>query len=182
MRSYDYTARKGMEEISWDRFSGMVTHLVELLASREVDLVIGIARAGLFPATAISLALRRELYPVRVTRRIDDVVQFERPVWRVDVPATVMNQYVAVIDEIADTGETLALVAARALERGARQAITVSLVAHTWANPQPELTALRSDALVIFPWDRQILHNGAWQLHPEIQAAIARQEHDPKSP
>lgn len=179
MKSYDYSARKGIEEISWERFSEMVAGLAESLSSRGADLVIGIARAGLFPATAISLALRRELYPVRVTRRVNDVVQFESPIWRVDVPAIVSGQSVAVVDEIADTGETLALVAARALERGAREALTVSLVAHTWAAPQPDLKALASDALVIFPWDRQILQNGAWQLHPELQAAIARQSSRP---
>jgi uncharacterized protein len=182
MKSYDYDSRKGVEEISWDRFSGMVARLTEALASLDVCMVIGIARAGLFPATAISLALRRELYPVRITSRVDDVVQFDHPIWRVDVPATVSGQSIVVIDEIADTGETLALVATRALERGARKAVTVCLVAHTWANPQPDLTALKSDALVIFPWDRQILHNGVWQLHPEIQAAIDRRGSDSNPP
>jgi hypoxanthine phosphoribosyltransferase len=82
---------------------------------------------------------------------------------------------VAVIDEIADSGETLALVASRALERGARQVWTVSLVAHSWADPQPDFTALVSDALVIFPWDQQIYTSGSWQTHPEIEAALKAQ-------
>src|SRR5512143_1992489 len=105
MRSYDYAKRKGVEDITWERFSAMAAQLAESLASRNVEMVIGIARAGLFPATAISLALRRELYPVRLSRRVDDVVQFERPVWRVDVPASVFERSVAIVDEIADTGE-----------------------------------------------------------------------------
>lgn len=175
MKSYDYSSRKGLEEISWERFSEMITGLAESLATRKVDIVIGIARAGLFPATAISLALRRELYPVRVTRRVDDEIRFESPVWRVDVPAIVSGQAVVVVDEIADTGETLALVAARALERGAREVLTASLVAHTWAAPQPNLNALISDALVIFPWDRQVFQNGVWQPNPELKAALAQQ-------
>ena len=75
----------------------------------------------------------------------------------------------AVIDEIADTGETLAIVAARALERGARQVWTLSLVTHSWADPQPDYTALTSDALLIFPWDKQVFTSEGWQLHPELE-------------
>lgn len=176
MKSYDYAHRKGIEEISWERFGKLSRVLTEHLSGKQVDLVIGIARAGLFPATAVACALRRELYPVRVTRRVNDVVQYERPIWRVDVPATVTGQRVAVIDEIADTGETLAIVAARALERGARQVWTLSLVAHSWTDPVPDYAALSTDALIIFPWDKQVLTGDGWQLHPELETAIRAQD------
>jgi hypoxanthine phosphoribosyltransferase len=176
MKSYDYAHRKGIDEISWERFGELNRALTEHLAGKKINIVIGIARAGLFPATAVACALRRELYPVRVTRRVNDVVQYESPIWRVDVPATVAGQRVAVIDEIADTGETLAIVAARASERGALQVWTLSLVAHSWADPQPDFTALTSDALLIFPWDKQVLTNDGWQPHPELEAAIRAQD------
>ena len=176
MKSYDYAHRKGIEEISWERFGALSRALAEWLSGKQIDLVIGIARAGLFPATAVAAALRRELYPVRVTRRVNDIVQYKSPIWRVDVPATVAGQRVAVIDEIADTGETMAIVAARALERGARQVWTLSLVAHSWADPQPDFTALNSDALIVFPWDRQVLTSEGWKLHPEIESAMRAQD------
>jgi len=178
MKSYDYAHRKGVEQISWERFGELSRSLTENLAGKDIDIVIGIARAGLFPGTAVACALRRELYPVRVTRRVNDVVQYESPIWRVDVPATVTGQRVAVIDEIADTGETLAIVAARALERGARRVWTLSLVAHSWANPQPDFTALTSDALLIFPWDGQVLTSDGWQVHPELEIALRAQDKD----
>jgi hypoxanthine phosphoribosyltransferase len=176
MRSYDYSHRKGIEEISWERFGELSRILTEKLGDKQIDIVIGIARAGLFPATALACALRRELYPVRVTRRVNDVVQYKSPIWRVDVPSTVAGQRVAVIDEIADSGETLAIVAARALERGARQVWTVSLIAHSWSNPKPDFAAQVSDALIIFPWDKQVYSGGAWQTHPEIETAIKLQQ------
>jgi hypoxanthine phosphoribosyltransferase len=175
MKSYDYAHRKGIEEISWDRFGELSRNLIEQLGDKNIDIVIGIARAGLFPATALACALRRELYPVRVTRRVNDVVQYQSPIWRVDVPSIVAGQRVAVIDEIADTGETLALVGSRALERSARRVWTISLIAHSWADPQPDLTALVSDALIIFPWDKEVYSQGDWRLHPEIKAAIKAQ-------
>jgi hypothetical protein len=176
MKSYDYAHRKGIEEITWERFGELSRALTEQLSGKQVDIVIGIARAGLFPGTAVACALRRELYPVRVTRRVNDVVQYQSPIWRVDVPATVAGQRVAVIDEVADSGETLAIVAARALERGARQVWTLSLVAHSWANPRPDYTALTSDALIVFPWDKLVFTNKGWQLHPELESAIRAQD------
>jgi hypoxanthine phosphoribosyltransferase len=176
MKSYDYAHRKGIEEISWEQFGALSRTLAERLAGKQVDLVIGIARAGLFPATAVAAALRREPYPVRVTRRVNDIVQYKSPIWRVDVPATVAGQRVAVIDEIADTGETMSIVAARALERGARQVWTLSLVAHSWADPQPDFTALNSDALIVFPWDKQVLTSEGWKLHPELESAMRAQD------
>jgi len=175
VKSYDYVHRKGTEEISWERFGNLYQAIVEWLGDKQIEIVIGIARAGLFPATAVACALRRELYPVRVTRRVNDIVQYESPIWRVDVSSMVTGQRVVVIDEIADSGETLALVASRALERGARQVWTASLVAHSWADPQPDFTPLVSDALVIFPWDKQVYSSGGWHLHPEIEAAIKAQ-------
>jgi hypothetical protein len=107
MKGYDYAKRRGVEEISWQRFADLSAKLAEMLHSKELEMILGIARAGLFPATAVACALRREFYPVRVTRRFGDRVKYERPVWRVDVPSAVLGKRVALIDEISDSGETL---------------------------------------------------------------------------
>ena len=178
MQSYDYTHRTGVAEISWPRFAELAATLAEGLAAHNVGVIVGIARAGLFPATAAACALRRELYPARVTRRVNDVVVHAQPVWKVDVSPDVAGQIVAVVDEIADTGETLALVAARVAELGAARVITASLVAHRWANPRPDVVALTTDALVIFPWDKQIYTDGQWQPHPELAEALRLQAGD----
>jgi adenine/guanine phosphoribosyltransferase-like PRPP-binding protein len=50
----------------------MTRGLVEQLAQEKVDVVIGIARGGLIPATAIAAALRCEMFPIRLTRRMHD--------------------------------------------------------------------------------------------------------------
>lgn len=175
MQSYDYAKRHGAEEVTWERFALQAASLAEGLAREGVDIVIGIARAGLFPATQLACMLRRELYPVRITRRFNDEVVYGQPVWKVDVPPEVAGKAVAVVDELADTGETLALVAARARELGAAKVITAALVSHTWAEPKPNLVALVSDALVLFPWDQRVLIDGRWQLHPELADALRLQ-------
>lgn len=176
MRSYDYARRKGIEEITWERFPALAARLAVALAPHSVDMVLGIARAGLFPATAVACALRRELYPVRVSRRINDRVHYARPVWHLGVTPDVAGKIVAVVDEIADTGETLAMVANRVREQNARRVITATLISHSWADPMPDITALITDALVIFPWDQEVYENGQWQPHPELAEALRLQQ------
>ena len=177
MQSYDYAHRQGVKEITWDEFASLAARLAEQLEQAGVEVVVGIARAGLFPATAVACSLRRELYPVRVTRRVNDEITFKQPVWRVPVTQDVAGKVVAVVDEIADTGETLAMVADEVRARGAARVVTACLVRHSWATQSAPLDAcaLVSDALIIFPWDRQVLIAGQWQPHPEIVAALKAQ-------
>jgi len=176
MQSYDYAHRQGVKEISWDEFADLAARLAEQLAQAHVEMVVGAARAGLFPATAVACSLRCELYPVRVTRRVNDEVRYKQPVWRVPVPPDVAGRVVAVVDEIADTGETLAMLANQVRAQGATRVVTATLVSHSWAQPAPDVCALVSDALVIFPWDQQVLMNGKWQPHPELVEAIRAQD------
>lgn len=175
MKSYDYEHRQGVEEITWPRFVELYRQIAEKLAAAEIQAVVGIARSGLLPATAVAAGLRCELHPVRVTRRVNDRVEYDHPVWRVGVPEAVRGRQVAVIDEIADTGETLEMVAAQVRAQGAAQVLTATLVSHTWADPFPDIVSLVTDALVIFPWDRQVYLDSEWQMHPELVEALNSQ-------
>jgi uncharacterized protein len=59
MKSYDYKSREGVKEISWNTFHVMTKSLVEKINERNIDIIIGIAKAGLFPAALIAGMLRR---------------------------------------------------------------------------------------------------------------------------
>ena len=177
-RPYDYASRQGVHEMSWDEFAELADRLAELLEPEHIETVVGLARAGLFPATAVAISLRKELYPARISRRFKDEVRFETPQWRVPISPDVADRVVAVVDEMADTGETLELAEAEAYAKGANRVVTASLVAHTWAEPMPDHVALVTDALVLFPWDREVLVDGAWMPHPELEDALAQLEGD----
>ena len=177
-RSYDYTKRAGARELSWEDFAALAGQLTEALARRKIDTVVGIARGGLFPATAVACALRCELYPVRVTRRLHDEVVYDSPLWRVPVSPLVEGKAVAIIDDVCDTGESLALVAAQVRALKAERAVTAALIAHSWAEPAADVSALLTDELVIFPWDSSVYLEGRWQPHPEIERALRAQAGD----
>jgi hypoxanthine phosphoribosyltransferase len=175
MKSYDYAHRTGLKRLSWNDFARLSRLLAELVEPYQPQMILGIARAGLFPATAVACSLRCELSPIRLTRRSEDVVVHERPVWKVPVPSEVAGKIVVLIDEIADVGQTLSMAAQSARDQGAKEVITASLVSHSWAKPAPQVCALVTDAFVIFPWDKQILQHGEWVPHPEIVSGIKAQ-------
>jgi len=175
MKSYDYSHRFGVRSIAWSDFAALAAHLAELLEPFHPQLILGVARAGLFPATAVACSLRRELFPIRLSRRLNDEIVSEQPVWKVPVPLEVRGRIVAVVDEIADSGRTLGMVAERCQALNAAQVVTATLVSHSWADPYPQVTALASDAFVIFPWDQQVLVDGRWVTHPEIVAGLRAQ-------
>lgn len=178
MKSYNYAHRQGVRTISWEEFATLTVQLTEALEQEGVEVIVGVARAGLLPATVVACHLRRELYPVRITRRVNDEVHFPSPVWKVPVSREIAGKVVAVVDEIADTGETLALVESSVQACGALRTVTACLVHHSWAHPVPTISLLVTDELVIFPWDQQVLMEGQWQPHPEIVAALAAQQKD----
>ncbi len=170
---YDYERRIGFHEASWDDFDRLTAKLTEALADAGVEAVVGIGRGGLFPASQIAGALRRELYPVRVSRRVDDRVVRETPEWVVPVVDRVAGRTVAVVDDVADSGETLALVRERVEGLGAARVVTAALFAHSWSEPRPDVVGMDTDAFVVLPWDRTIFTEGEWRRHPGVESGLA---------
>ncbi|MBA3948167.1 MAG: phosphoribosyltransferase [Herpetosiphonaceae bacterium] len=169
-----------VESINWERFEQLTHMLAEQIAPFDPQIIIGIARGGLFPATLLSFILRHELYPIRLAYHHDDSEQ--PPIWLVPPPTKVDGRRVLVVHETAESGRTLALAAAEIRALGASQVRTASLYAHTWANPRPDYVALTSDALILSPWDRAIFIDGQWSTHPELSAALHNQSTDADAP
>jgi hypoxanthine phosphoribosyltransferase len=119
--------------------------------------------------------LQIEVYPVRLSRRQDDVVVRDTPLWLVEPSAAVRGRRVLVVDEMCSSGQTIRMVKARALELGAAEARTATLYAHTWGVAAVDYTGLISDELVLNPWDREVYREGAFAFHPEYVAALAQQ-------
>lgn len=172
IQSYDYKNRKGLKEINWNEFHLLCKKLAGQLKHKKIDLIIGIAKSGLFPSALLAGMLQKEIYPIRITRRHNDIVIRKELMWIVDLPKNIKNKNILIVDEMADSGETLLIVCKKAKQLGAKSILTVSLAAHTWAKPMPNYVGIKSNALIIFPWDTQILINKKWQLHPELKGAI----------
>jgi hypoxanthine phosphoribosyltransferase len=178
---YDYTTRKGVRPISWEDFHGICKALALAVSNFEPEIILPIGRGGYYPGTLLSHLLQTEIYPIRVSRRVNDVVKYKRPRWLIEPPAEVADRKVLIVDEICSVGETISMVKEKVVELGASAIKSAVLYAHSWGSDVPDYIGLITDELVLNPWDREILRNGMFQFHPEYVDALAHQGIEAKS-
>ena len=178
-KSYDYQTRKGIHPISWEDFHGICKGLAAAAARFQPEIVLPIGRGGYYPGTLIAHLLQNEVFPVRVSRRVRDVIQYKSPRWLVKPPSSVRDRRVLLVDEICGIGETLTMVKRKVESMGAKEVRSAVMYAHTWGTSVPDYIGIITDALLLNPWDREIYVDGSFQFHPEYVAALALQGLDP---
>ena len=173
--SYDYATRKGVHAISWEDFHGICKALALSVSHFQPEVILPIGRGGYYPGTLIAHLLQIEIYPVRVSRRINDVVKYNEPQWITAPPTDIAHHRVLVVDEICDSGETILIVKQKCLALGAALAKSAVLYAHTKAVGVPDYIGIVTDELLLNPWDREVLQNGEFHFHPEYVEALRHQ-------
>ncbi len=177
--SYDYTNRDGIWPISWNDFHGLCQAIALAAAAFDPEIIIAIGRGGFYPGTLVAHLLRTEIYPVRFTRRVNDVVLHEEPQWLLEPPKLVQGKRILVVDEISSSGQTLLGVKQKVEEMGAAVVQTAVLYAHTWGVEVPDYIGIITDALLLNPWDREVIVDGRIQFNLEYAEALAQQDITP---
>jgi hypoxanthine phosphoribosyltransferase len=172
--SYAYENRDGLQPISWPLFHSLCKGLALAVAPYQPEVILAVGRGGYYPGTLLAHILRVDVFPVRLSRRVNDVVTHKRPRWVVKPPKSIKGRRVLVVDEICDTGETLKKVAKRAEKLGATVQTAV-LYAHTHSATVPDYIGIITDALILNPWDREVVQDGAFIVHPEYAGAFEAQ-------
>lgn len=129
MTSYDHR-HTGVTEITWERFGGLCKGLALAVAPYDPEIIVGIAKGGVLPGAVVASLLRREFYPVRLSRRRDDRIVRDTPALLTPMPEAVAGKRVLVVDEISATGETLRLACEEASRLGAAEVRTATLFVH----------------------------------------------------
>ena len=172
---YDYTNRHGLWPISWNDFHGLCQALAVAAAEFAPEIILALGRGGFYPGTLVAHLLRTEIYPVRLSRRVNDRVVHETPVWLLEPPLLVQGKRVLVVDEICDSGQTLQMAGKKLEEMDVSAMKTAVLYAHTWGANIPDYIGIITDALLLNPWDREAVVDGRIQFHPEYASAFAQQ-------
>ena len=76
---YDYTARQGIRPISWEDFHGICKALALAAAGFQPQIILPAGRGGYYGGTLLAHMLQAEIYPVRLSRRVNDVVKVSQP-------------------------------------------------------------------------------------------------------
>ena len=146
----------GQEVLTWEGFGGAARALAELVAEDgyRPDLILAIARGGLFVAGALGYALSIKnihLMNVEYYTGVDE--RLPLPVMLPPTPEAVhlANARVLVADDVADTGHTLLLVRDFCLGKVA-EVRTAVLFQKPRALIQCDYAWSRTDRWIDFPW------------------------------
>jgi uncharacterized protein len=158
-------------ELSWELF-GELCRALALRVYREYDpdLVVGIATAGVIPAAVIADILQVDFYSMKISRRIGRQVRAE-PELLSTAPVQAAGRRVVLVDEITTSGDTLRIALA-----ALRDVVPAEIrTATCFCRPggyTPDYHALATDALIVFPWDRQVVEDGELVVHPTYRDLI----------
>lgn len=151
------TTPTGVREIlTWERFGRATRELAELVAADgyRPDIVLSIARGGLFVAGALGYALDvKNLHVCNVEYYTGVDTRLDLPVMLPPVPAAVdlSGARVLIADDVADTGATLKLVKDFCVDHVAEVRSAV-VYEKPHSTVQCEYVWRRTDKWINFPW------------------------------
>ena len=91
----------------------------------------------------------------------------KEPLWFVFPTEAVRDKKVLLVDDIIVNGETMRMAVDELKRLGAKESRTATIATHHHS-VRPDYFALSTDALIVWPWDRDNLTNeGAWSVNPE---------------
>lgn len=164
-RRTSFDQARGVMDVEWP-FFGELSRGLALKVSRSYDpeIVLGIATAGVIPGAVIAAILNREFHSIVVSRRFRAESIREHPAVITAAPSDVRGKRVLIVDETCDSGDTMRLAVAAAVNAGA--AAVKTAVAFKTGPYKPDFHGLATESTIILPWDREILIDGELVANP----------------
>ena len=147
------------EVLSWDLFGTASRELAQSIADSDFDpeIVIAVARGGLLPAGSLSYALGLKLADAINVEFYTDVHEtLPDPILlapMLDIDA-IKGKKLLVVDDVADSGRTLALVLELLRKHGA-EAQSAVIYSKSASIIDPDFVWKRTDQWIVFPWSAE---------------------------
>jgi uncharacterized protein len=157
--------RRGFHELSWQEFDRLSRALAEEARPFHAELVIGIAKGGIFLGGALAGLLGLDFQPVRLVERSRDPRRPGQAPLRQDMPPEVRGRRILLVDDVSQSGNTLKLAQKHAKAAGAKAVRTATLLLRLGPDgkrlgAKPDYFALETTDLVVFPWDYELAYGG----------------------
>lgn len=143
---------------SWDQIYEMVLNLAEKIRRDRFcpDVILGISRGGWPPARVMSDLLGNpELANVKVEFYVGIAQVKSEPVITQPVSTSVESKSVLIMDDVADTGESLVLVKDHVKKLGAKDTKIATIYFKPWSKIAPNYYQKETTCWVVFPWERK---------------------------
>jgi hypoxanthine phosphoribosyltransferase len=142
---------------SWDKIYEMIVDLALVIRASgfKPDLIVGVSRGGWAPGRILSDLLEN---PHTANIKIEFYVGIEKtgrkPVVTQPISEAISKKNVLVVDDVADTGESLKLALDHVLEKGAGKSMTATVYYKPHSKFKPDFFADTTSNWIIFPWER----------------------------
>jgi len=141
---------------SWNQIYGLLLELADKVRASgfRPDVIVGVARGGWAPARVLlDLLDVQNLASVRVEFYVGVGVRSQKAVITQPVSIALAGLKVLVVDDIADTGESLKLLHSTFRGEGALEVRTATIYRKPWSKFRVDYWARETSSWVIFPWE-----------------------------
>jgi hypoxanthine phosphoribosyltransferase len=145
-----------LKACSWDQIYNLTLKLADKIQKSgfRPDLIVGVSRGGWTPARIMSDLLENpELASVRTEIYSGIATKKGNPAITQPVSTSVRGKKVLIVDDIADTGESLRLVRLHLKKLGAITVKIASLHYKPWSIVTPDWYEKETSSWIIFPWE-----------------------------
>jgi len=142
---------------SWDEILSKSIRLAEKIRKGEknqFDCIVGISRGGLALTRIMSDLL--DVQDVMITKceyYTDIGEKSKKPVITQKIQGSIVGKKVLVVDDVADSGESLIVIREYLLSKRPAEAKIATIFIKPWCKLIPDYYTAKTDAWIIFPWE-----------------------------
>ena len=143
---------------TWDEIYELLLNLADRIRETgfEPDMIVGVSRGGWPPARVMSDLLENpQVANVTAEFYLGVAETKGEPVITQPVSAPVKGKKVLVVDDVADTGQSLRLVQSHLKEKGATEVRIATIYYKPWSVLVPDYYQRETSSWIIFPWERK---------------------------
>ena len=142
---------------SWDQIYDMLIDLAKRVKDSgfKPDLIVGVCRGGWAPARVMSDLLENaNTASIRIEFYLAPGVTSRKPVISQAIMVPVKGVNVLVVDDVADTGESLKVAVEHLDVCGAKAIRTATIYYKPQSIFKPDFFIVQTEQWIIFPWER----------------------------
>jgi hypoxanthine phosphoribosyltransferase len=143
---------------SWNQISSLLQKLAKQVQESgfNPDVIVGVSRGGWIPARILSDLLENKNLTSIATEFYEDIAKTkQKPTITQPVSVSVKNKKVLVVDDLADTGESLKVVNSHLKEKGVKEVRIAVIYYKPWSVTTPHYYEKTSNKWIVFPWEHK---------------------------
>jgi hypoxanthine phosphoribosyltransferase len=148
-------AEAEFEVPTWHQIYSLLLSQAEKIrkSSFKPEAIIAVLRGGWIPARVLADLLELCVGTVSVEFYVGVAETRKAPVLTQGVSVAVAGKAVLIVDDVADSGESLKLVKAHILQQGATETRVATLYYKPWSVVKPDYYMRETSCWVVFPWE-----------------------------